>query len=124
MNKQKPSRFENTDWGAVATEVADWTNPLLSSAGGPLEAVAMAGDGESITSGGADGAIRQWTLSAGRVIVADAAKVNDVAFSADGSQLVTGGDDKIAKLFKQDGTPIRQFAGSTAAITAVDFRSG
>ncbi len=46
MNEQKQSRFENTDWGAVATGVADWTNPLLSSAGGPLEAVAMAGSFE------------------------------------------------------------------------------
>jgi uncharacterized membrane protein len=46
MKSRSSSRLQDRDWGGVATGVADWVNPLLSSPGSPLEAVAMAGSFE------------------------------------------------------------------------------
>jgi WD40 repeat protein len=85
--------------------------------------VGFATDNSTIFSAGTDNVVRQWKLSAQRVVVADAGKVNDVVFVKDGSHFVSGGDDKLVKLWGMDGKLVRPYAGSTGAIQAISLRN-
>jgi len=49
--------------------------------------------------------------------------VNSVAFSSDGSQVVTGSDDRTAKIWNvADGTLAHTLAGHTGGLNSVAFR--
>jgi WD40 repeat protein len=89
---------------------------------GAVTSVAFAGDNKTLYSSGADKSLRQWTVSAIRVIPAHEGKANAVAFNGDGTVLVSGGDDKFIKLWQLTGMPVRQIAGIPAAVTGLAVR--
>lgn len=90
---------------------------------GVIHSLAFAADNQTLYTGGADKSVRQWTVTAQRVIVAHEGKANAVAFNADGSALLSAGDDKLIKMWQPTGMAVRQFAGSPAAITSLAVRA-
>ena len=89
---------------------------------GIIHSVALATDNKTLYTTGADKSVRQWTVSAQRVIAAHEGKANGVVYSPDGSALLSAGDDKLIKMWLPTGMAVRQFAGSTVAITGLAVR--
>lgn len=81
----------------------------------PASAVAFAPDGKTIFVGEADGTVRAHGYPFVAELASRAAPAHDgpiqaLARAADGSLLLTAGDDKIARLWGPAGEPIRAFA--------------
>ena len=67
---------------------------------------------------------RIWELKSGKQLfeLEPAGQVNSIAFSPDSRFLLTGGEDKIARLFEtKTGKQVRQFAGHTEEIVSVAY---
>jgi WD40 repeat protein len=81
-------------------------------------------DGQFVVTGGASGAV-EWNVEAAevvRIFRAQGHYVYSVALSPDGTKLLTGGDDKTAKLWNAfTGAEIRTFSGHTLPIRSVAF---
>jgi cytochrome c len=77
---------------------------------GPLSAVAVTGDGETVATSGTDGVIRLWSLADGTLrhtLEAVGAPVWDLTFGPQGKRLLAAGGDGTARLFDvASGKPI------------------
>ncbi len=81
----------------------------LSGAGGPLYGVAVHPDGGRFATAGGDGTIRVWVREGdewevGRSVVAHRSGTEHIVYSADGRRIVTGGADRIVKIW--DSNPL------------------
>lgn len=85
----------------------------------PITGLAAAADGKRLVSVSADKTIGRWPVAAERVIVADAAKIHDLAPVGDGTTFVTGGEDKLVKLWDGEGKLVRQIGGASHAVRSI-----
>ncbi|MFP6692682.1 MAG: WD40 repeat domain-containing protein, partial [Pirellulales bacterium] len=89
----------------------------------PVLDVAFAADGKTVASSSADKSVRLSTPGATRVTVADEKHVNALSLTADGTKLVTGGADKLAKVWDvATGKKLLDLPGSAAALSDVAIR--
>src|SRR5262249_30981075 len=89
---------------------------------GPANAVVVAG--ALIATAGDDGTVKFWQVPVvvDRPLPPHADAVTALTLSADGTQVLTGGADKIVKQVKLDkGQPIRDYPGATGAIAALSL---
>ncbi|MCE9603506.1 MAG: hypothetical protein K8U03_01235 [Planctomycetia bacterium] len=84
-----------------------------------VSGLASSADGKRIFSVSADKTIARWPIAAERLIVADPAKIYDLALIGDGAQFVTSGEDKLVKLWDDQGKLVRQFGGSPTGVRSV-----
>lgn len=81
----------------------------------PATSVAFTTDGKALIVGEADGSVRLHPypfvpeLAVRPALVHDGA-ITSLAKSADGTLLLTGGEDKVARLWNADGSPVRGYA--------------
>ena len=91
----------------------------LEAHDGPLSAVAVAADGDTVATSGTDGVIRLWALATQTLrhtLEAVGAPVWDLAFAPDGARLLTAGGDGTARLFDvASGGPIGGAVRPTAS---------
>ena len=82
----------------------------LEAHDGPLSALAVANDGDTVATAGTDGVIRLWALGTQTLrhtLEAVGAPVWDLTFGPDGKRLLAAGGDGTARLFDvASGTPI------------------
>lgn len=87
--------------------------------------VASSSNGNLLAAGGANGAIRIWDVSTGRLkrdLKAHSRTVRDVAFSPDGRLIATSGDDNIVHLWNVvTGDRVQSFIGHLGESTSVAF---
>lgn len=94
----------------------------LTGHGGPVRAIAISSDGNSVLSGSFDTAAIRWSLkteSAEQVLRFHAGAVNAVAFLKDGRMATAGADAKIAIWTAGRQQPDRVFAGHGAPIVSL-----
>lgn len=85
----------------------------------PITGLTTTADGKRLVSVSADKTIGRWPVTAERVIVADTVKIHDLAPVADGTTFVTGGEDKIVKLWDGEGKLVRQLGSLPHAVRSV-----
>ena len=88
---------------------------------GPTLAVAIAADGKTVVSGGADKSARVSSIAALNLFIAGPS-LGDAAFLTNGSAVATTGSDKQVKLWDAAGKPVRQLAGATVELTRLAMR--
>jgi cytochrome c len=94
----------------------------LAGHGGPVRAIAISSDGDSVLSGAFDTAAIRWSLkteAAEQVLRFHSDAVNAVAFLPDGRMATAGADAKIAIWTPGRQQPDRLFEGHTAAIVSL-----
>jgi cytochrome c len=94
----------------------------LTGHGGPVRAIAISGDGNSVLSGSFDTAAIRWSLkteSAEQVLRFHADAVNAVAFLMDGRMVTAGADAKVAIWTLGRQQPDRVFEGHAAPIVSL-----
>ncbi len=97
----------------------------FSGHSGAAQTVAFAGNGKTLVTGGADGTSRVRTLSTVRLVSADAGKIYDAAWLADGKRLAVVGDGGRVGLWSLDGkAPAGKpfTTGSSSALRCVAVR--
>ncbi|MCA9116434.1 MAG: hypothetical protein KDA79_15220, partial [Planctomycetaceae bacterium] len=70
---------------------------------GPVHAVLLSADGNTVLTGGLDGQVRTEPVTAILSITAHEGEARAVVFTADGSQVITAGADKLVKQFDLTG---------------------
>jgi WD40 repeat protein len=103
-------------WGPDAKPLA-----VLPAHTGAITGLALTGDGKQLTSVGADGVLKTWSLPPlPTKAYAHPDAVRATLATADGKRLFTASADKIVRQFKlSDNNLERQFAGHTSAVTAL-----
>jgi cytochrome c len=94
----------------------------LTGHGGPVRAIAISGDGNSVLSGSFDTAAIRWSLkteSADQVLRFHSDAVNAVAFLKDGRMATAGADAKVAIWTPGRQQPDRVFDGHAAPIVSL-----
>ena len=94
----------------------------LTGHGGPVRAIAISSDGNSVLSGSFDTAAIRWSLktkSAEQVLRFHSDAVNAVAFLKDGRMVTAGADAKVAIWTRGRQQPDRVFAGHGAPIVSL-----
>lgn len=76
---------------------------------GPATSVAFVPDNLRVVSGGANGGVHEWRISATRLLPAHQAAVNGLAYLANGAQWVTASVDGAVRLWDQNMNPVREF---------------
>ncbi|NRB52164.1 MAG: caspase family protein [Saprospiraceae bacterium] len=111
-------------WRIDGTETQE-----LKSKDDEITAAAFSADGKSVAAGlwrsfgGVRGRVGSFDLENGQLDVYHAHDwpIKAIAFSPDGSNLLTGSSDDQAKLWNLDGKLIQSFAGKVAAINSTAF---
>jgi cytochrome c len=107
---------------AVLAIHATPANAQLAGHGGPVRAMAISGDGDSILSGSFDTAAIRWSLrteAAEQVLRFHSGAVNAVAFLKDGRMATAGADAKVAIWTLGQQQPDRVFEGHAAPIVSL-----
>src|SRR5215472_4530667 len=94
----------------------------LTGHGGPVRAIAISSDGDTVLSGSFDAAAIRWSLkveSAEQVLRFHSDAVNAVAFLKDGRMVTAGADAKIAIWTAGRQQPDRVFEGHRAPIVSL-----
>lgn len=96
--------------------------------GGPVNSVAFSPDGTRLLTAGDEGSVRLWDSATGQLIRDfDPSKFSGpvlmAIFSPDGMSILSAssGNDTTVRLWKIDGTPIREFVGHTTRVTSLAF---
>ncbi len=93
--------------------------------GGPVRALALTADGETLVSGSFDYSVILWRLADGAatdVLHGHDAAVNAVALLPDGSGFVTAGDDAAVLVWRfGERVPVRRLSGHTGRVVALDI---
>src|SRR5262249_21392042 len=95
---------------------------VIGTHAGAINGVAVSPSNNQAYSIGEDGLIKFWQLppAAPRPLPAHADAITNLLLSADGNSVLTGGADKAVKLSSSaNGQLTRDFAGATAAVTAL-----
>ncbi len=104
-------------------DVATGREAAVLGVGGRLESAAFSADGRWLATGDAD--IRIWDVrrrQAVRVIPAGQGAVTELAFTADGGKLASGGADGSLAIWDVDtGRRVRRLEGHTGAVRALAF---
>ena len=87
-----------------------------------IPAVSLSTDGQSVVTASHDKTVRIAPISATRVIAAHPVIATAVVLTADGTQTLSSGDDKIVKLWDATGKLVRQFAGSQTPLRRLAIR--
>ena len=93
---------------------------------GEVRFVVFSGDGRTLVSGGADGALGFWEVPTGRLLRSVSAHSGPVlagAVAPNDDVIATAGQDGLVKLWAMDGTCKNTLKGHTAAAKAVAFGS-
>ncbi len=120
----KPA-LRNWEWGRLMHLCSQSTQTY--SAGAPLDALAISADGSRFATGGWDGTAKIWDRATGKLLHTlkhGGVYVNSVAFSPDGTQLATAGDDPsgYVQLWNvSDGQLVRKLTGHDDAALSVAF---
>ena len=81
------------------------------------------GESFELASAGADKLVRISTPAGQRLIVAHEAKLNALAFTTNGAQIATAGDEPVLRFWNTaDGAAARQLAGAAAPLTRIAIR--
>ena len=88
--------------------------------------VAISPDGKTAVSGGLDGVVKLWDARAGRplrtVLAISNAPIRGLAFSPDGSRIVVGAGDKLARVIRTgDWSVTRKLEGHHGSVMTVAF---
>ncbi|HVX10225.1 MAG TPA: c-type cytochrome domain-containing protein [Pirellulales bacterium] len=122
-----------TSDGSIATWKLDAAAPrtLAGPDEAPATVAAVSRDGKWLATAGTSGGkpvvlVRDVASGAiTKTLVGHEAAVTAVAFSPDAARLVSGSQDKTARVWNlADGQPISKFAAHTQAVTAVAFDAG
>ncbi|WP_166481845.1 WD40 repeat domain-containing protein [Scytonema sp. UIC 10036] len=93
----------------------------------PVRAVAIAGDGLTLASGGDDGTVKLWNFQTGQLLSSlssHSTGVKSIAISPDGQTLVSGGMDGTVKLWDlKKGQLLRTLNGHKGGVTAIAITS-
>ncbi|WP_314945345.1 c-type cytochrome [Bradyrhizobium cosmicum] len=98
----------------------------LAGHGGPVRALAVSADGDSLLSGSFDTSIIRWSLktdAAGEVLRYHADAVNAVAFLQDGRMVTTGADARLAVWTAGRQQPDQVLEGHTGSVVAIAVAS-
>ena len=85
---------------------------------GPVSAVAFVPDNLRVVSGGSDASVREWRISATRVIVAHEAPATGVSWLANGAQFASAGEDGFVRLWDTNLNLVRTFGLPEAPVVA------
>ena len=99
---------------------------VLQGHTGPVRAVVVVGDGQTIITAGEDATLRFWNAADGQLQESRSSghsgPILALAASPDGSLVATGSADRTARLFSlADGPPSRVFEGHSEAVLSVAF---
>jgi cytochrome c len=98
----------------------------LAGHGGPVRALAVSADGDSLLSGSFDTSVIRWSLktdAAGEVLRYHADAVNAVAFLQDGRMVTAGSDARLALWTAGRQQPDQVLEGHTAPVVAIAVAS-
>ncbi|MET4329720.1 cytochrome c [Bradyrhizobium sp. i1.15.2] len=98
----------------------------LAGHGGPVRALAVSADGDSLLSGSFDTSVIRWSLktnAAGEVLRYHADAVNAVAFLQDGRMVTAGSDARLAVWTAGRQQPDQVLEGHTAPVVAIAVAS-
>ncbi len=76
---------------------------------GPVSGVAFVPDNLRVVSGGADASVREWRISATRVIAAHEAPITGLSWLANGAQFASAGEDGFVRLWDTNLNLVRTF---------------
>jgi WD40 repeat protein len=85
---------------------------------GAVSSVAFVPDNLRVVSGGADASVREWRVSATRVILAHEAPVTGLVWLANGVQFASAGEDGFVRLWDTNLNPVRTFGLPEAPVLA------
>ncbi len=103
-------------WHAVTGKLLE----RLSGHSSTLRTVAISADARRVTSGANDRFVFRFNPAVLSVFEAHKTPIRDAAFTPDGTQLITAGDDKrVARWMVPDGQPVNEYAGSGGIVRAV-----
>ena len=111
----------SASWDGTArlTPLSGTTPPAVVRQRGPLNAVAFAADGQSLITGGHDGAVRLFGPDGDqRRVVDTGVPVNGIVVAADG-EIIAGGADGRLRFIAGDFTVAREVAASGTPVVAV-----
>ena len=100
---------------------------VLAGHKGAVRSVAIASDGETISTGGDDATVRLWSARNGQpqgapLATGHTGSILAVAISSDGKLVLTGSADKTARLFlRSNGKLLRTFTGHNDRVRSVAF---
>ncbi|MCB9454194.1 MAG: TIR domain-containing protein [Anaerolineaceae bacterium] len=110
-----------TLWNLATFEVTQTFDP---GTGSPAWSVAVSGDGLWGLSGDQNGVITMWNLQTGKAVhefTGHEGRIFAVAFSPDGSQILSGAADNDMRLWDVDTQEAMVFAGHTNSVLTVAF---
>jgi len=113
-DKDYPIRVWDLVSGRELERMVGQTYPVLASA--------MAEDGRTFVTGGADGIARRWTMAAEGIFLADKSKIWDAAFSPDGKHMVSCGDEPGVKLWDLEGKLLRRYGEGQPSVRRIAVR--
>jgi WD40 repeat protein len=102
----------------------DGGGPTILPARGNVLALAFAPNGERLAASGTDPVIRIWNVATHELEstpTGHTASVRALSYSADGSLLLSAGDDRAAIVWRADGDRLAQLLGHSAGITFASF---
>jgi len=76
---------------------------------GPVSCVAFVPDNLRVVSGGSDASVREWRISATRVIAAHEAPITGLSWLANGAQFASAGEDGFVRLWDTNLNLVRTF---------------
>jgi WD40 repeat protein len=85
---------------------------------GPVSSVAFVPDNLRVVSGGADASVREWRISATRVIAAHEAPITGLSWLANGAQFASAGEDGFVRLWDTNLNLVRTFGLPEPSVAA------
>lgn len=104
-------------WGTAKGD----PGPVFDGHPGGVTVLAYATDGKTLWSAGADGRVKVWDAATQKLVreqPAHEGAVRALAFAPDGT-VATSGDDRVIRLWKPDGTKLRELKGHLGPVTSL-----